>query len=272
MDSLKPEPKRLTLQNIPTLSFQMTEESVRHTPATCQTCKTPFSMREVFALDQWIGCGLCPACEDAAQAAIGARYLADAQAARLRRWQAMDMPFQDADSATDRALLPALQAKRVLDWPHSRTGLVIAGETGMGKSRTIVEMLRDRWVIDGIECSFIRFTQWRQQLDKSHRHGGEGVDRFVRPFIRVPILCIDDLGHGKFTENNLACFFELLDARTCKGLPTHFTTQHSKETLKAAFDSVNPKTSEAIIRRLSEFNRLVTFTPLLKRDVTPSNA
>lgn len=220
-------------------------------------------MREVFALDQWIGCGLCPECEQAEADAIRARKEAEARAFRLNRWAQQDFPFQTADCRTDRALLPAAQVKVVLEWPYSRTGLVIAGETGLGKSRTLVEMLRDRWVNDDIQCAFIRFTAWRQQLDKAHRHGGEGVDRFVRPFVKVPILAMDDLGHGKFTENNLACFFELLDARTAKGLPTHFTTQLSKESLKAAFDAVNPKTGEAIIRRLSEFQRLVTFTPRL---------
>jgi len=217
-------------------------------------------MREVFALDQWIGCGLCPECEQAEADAIRARKDREVRAMRLTRWHLKEFPFQAHDCRTDRALLPASQVQRVLDWPYSRTGLVIAGETGLGKTRTLIEMLRDRWVNDDIQCEFIRFTAWRQQLDKAHRHGGEGVDRFVRPFVKVPILAIDDLGHGKMNENNLACFFELLDARTSKGLPTHFTTQHSKESLKAAFDAVNPKTGEAIIRRMQEFSRLVVFS------------
>jgi len=139
-------------------------------------------------------------------------------------------------------------------------GLVITGDSGMGKTRTLVMLLKSLWIVGGVEVAFIRFTQWKIALDRAHRYGGEGVEKFVRPYAKVPVLALDDLGHGKMTENNLACFFELLDARTSKGLPTHFTTQHDKQSLTAAFSAVNPKTSEAIIRRLEEYQRLVTFT------------
>jgi len=98
------------------------------------------------------------------------------------------------------------------------------------------------------------------QLDKAHRYGGDGVEKIIRPLTKVPVLAIDDLGHGKSTENNLACFFDLLDARTSKSLPTHFTTQHDRGSLQHTFAQVNQTTTEAILRRMSDFCIHVPFT------------
>ncbi len=234
----------------------------RETPAICANmdCLQPYLMKESLVLEVWQwGSGICPACEQRELAAARIAKDHQMQAFRLGKWAGLEMPFQVNGQQTDRAKLPAANANAVLRWRYQPTGLVITGPTGMGKTRTLVELLKDTYIIFNHEVAFIRFTEWKLKLDRAHRYGGEGVERFVRPFERVPVLAMDDLGHGKFTENNLACFFELLDARTSNALPTHFTTQHTKETLKAAFDAVNPKTSEAIVRRMEDFSRLVAF-------------
>lgn len=202
--------------------------------------------------------GLCPACDqkrvDDSKAADAARE----RAHRAKHWWALDMPFPD----TDRARLPASRADFVLKWrpnPQFASGLVISGETGLGKTRTVIELLKDIYIETGHPFEFCRVTEWRLRLDKAHRYGGKGVADLVRPLCRTPLLVMDDFGHGKWTENSLASVFEILDARTSKGLPSILTTQKTKDQLSAQFSVVNADTSAAIIRRMSEFMRLVLF-------------
>jgi DNA replication protein DnaC len=239
-----------------------TEIPTRETPAVCANmdCLQAYMMRESFILDTWtFGSGICPACEQRELAA--ARIAKDIQMQSFRRskWAGMAMPFEADGQRTDRAKLPAANANAVLRWRYQPTGLVVTGETGLGKTRTLVEMLKETYIVWNHDVAFIRWTEFKMKVDRAHRYGGEGVDKVIRPYAKVAVLAIDDLAHGKFSDNNLACFFELLDSRTSNALPTHFTTQHSKESLRAALDKINPTTSDAIVRRMEDFNRLVEF-------------
>lgn len=204
--------------------------------------------------------GLCDGC-DAIRVAEALRERQERDRAhRTKHWPNLDMPFAD----TDRARLPASRTAFVLKWrpnPQFVTGLVISGDTGMGKTRTVVELLRDIYIESGTPFEFCRVTEWRLRLDKAHRYGGRGVADLVRPLCRAPLLVMDDLGHGKWNEATLASLFEIIDARTSRSLPSIFTTQHTKDSLRLAFEKVSPQTSAALIRRLEDFTRLVVFEP-----------
>jgi len=133
------------------------------------------------------------------------------------------------------------------------------GASGLGKTRTAIELIHDVFIESGCAFEFCRMTEWRLRLDKAHRYGGKGVADLVRPLCRTPFLVCDDLAHGKFTENSFSSLFEIIDCRTSRGLPTVFTTQFSKDEIQKRLSAVNVETTKAIFRRLEQFFRLVPF-------------
>lgn len=245
----------------------------RETPATCANahCAAPYQMVESFILDTWtFGCALCPKCERAEIEENAKRQRALIRHSRLIQWAGKDMPFND----TDVSRLPAAESATVLSWKWRAGGLIISGDTGMGKTRTVVELLRRLWIEEGRDFAYISWTRWKQQLDRAHRYGGNGVEQYVKPFYKQSVACFDDLGHGAMNENTLGCLFELLSHRASHGLPTIITTQHSGETLKAKMHKVSAQTCDAICRRMKESFEHVQFKDrqlLSMTSVTPSN-
>lgn len=199
---------------------------------------------------------VCPACVETRQKENEAKEALRLKANRLYLWREKQMPFDD--TVIDR--LPAANAPKVLAWQYRPTGLIISGMTGMGKTRTVVELLRRLWIDEGREFAFISWGRYKQQLDKAHRYGGSGVEKYVKPFYKVPVVCFDDLGHGALNENALGCLFDLIDNRVSRSLPVFITTQFDGATLGEKMAKVSPKTADALLRRLRENFQHVVFT------------
>lgn len=226
-------------------------------PATANVCPE-CGQTSVYSIWHYDGIPLptpCPDCAARLEIARDAAAKESEHQKRVHLWRNLEIPFQD----TDRDLLPAKNAPLVLSWAYSRGSLIVTGPTGMGKTRTMVELMHDLFVRDGFGCQFIGFTAWKQALDKAHRYGGDGVEKFVLPYRKVPVLFIDDVGHGRLNENNLSCLFELIDSRTSSRRVTLLTTQHDKESLRKAFNQVSEMTGEAMLRRMEQFFRHVAF-------------
>lgn len=220
---------------------------------TCP-CGTPFEENERFPT------GICMVCDETRVSERRAEVAAQERTLRANRWPDFQLPFGERALATNRSQLPCMRhSELVLRWRLTSIGLVLAGDTGYGKTRTLIELLKDLWIDHAVTFEFCRVTDWRIKLDRAHRYGGTGVAQLVRPLCRAQLLALDDFGHGKYTETSLAAIFEIIDYRTSHGLPTILTTQKSKDQLIADFAKVDEKTGDAIVRRMSEFFRLIQF-------------
>lgn len=220
----------------------------------CTECLAPFVENSSFPT------GLCLECDERR---ISVRRQEVQQIERQRRagrWPDFQLPFGERGLATDWLRLPCRRhSEQVMRWRPGPLGQVLMGDTGTGKTRTLIELLRELWINHAVTFEFIRVTDWRIRLDRAHRYGGNGVSQLVRPLCRAQLLALDDFGHGKFTETSLAAIFEIIDYRTSHGLPTLLTTQKSRPTLEADFAKVDPATGAAILRRMSEAFRVVAF-------------
>lgn len=173
--------------------------------------------------------------------------------AKQKRQETLLMVKPPAFALTDPLRLPKEQLKLSLNWanyPSSyNLNLILAGSTGVGKTRTAWEAITARYLGHGGRPEYI------------------GAESFTRRLFREPVLMdklsnsrlllLDDLGKEKTTATAESAIFELIRARMDNLLPTIYTTNFSPSTLVQRFQQV--ETGEAIARRLKESSHIVTY-------------
>lgn len=158
--------------------------------------------------------------------------------------------FRDFDP--DR-LKPA--ARQVLD-QGLRLGvprrLLVAGRTGAGKSYLSVGLAqsysegskRARWATGAQIKATLKPTDNQEQQERNRE--------LIRMCHRAEWLCIDDLGHGNWTNPYGELILELINAR--HALQTVITTQFpSAEWRRHITGECSPLTIDAIMRRLDDY-------------------
>lgn len=171
-----------------------------------------------------------------------------------------------AFAETDQARLPSLHLEEALKWAESKANkplnLLLAGNTGVGKTRIAWEALK------------ARFSGWGKNADGkiislnvSWRPVAIGAESFTRRLNKewdlmeklqwAKLLLLDDLGKERTTPTAESAIFELIRERMDNGLPTIYTTNFSPSTLVQRF--VQKETGEAISRRLDESSLKLVF-------------
>lgn len=176
--------------------------------------------REVFAPQ------LCDDCE---RIEFEARERAAAEGRRHERaivWNKLGMAFQTPETRTVLSKLPASRAKNVMAWRYNPKGPFCWGDTGLAKTRSIIELLRRLWIEEGIEFNFVQWAAWQGKLDQAPKFGAGMQSKEVTPLINVPFLVFDDCLKGRPNESIATAFFQVIDGRSSRGLPTGITTRY----------------------------------------------
>lgn len=112
---------------------------------------------------------------------------------------------------------------------EERTGLLVKGPVGTGKTHLAVAVIAELIARNGGQPIVVRYGMARQHLRRiwaTFREGAtEREEQVVRALARVPLLVIDDLGHeGAVSEGALGVLHEILTLRTDNFRPTIITT------------------------------------------------
>jgi len=79
-------------------------------------------------------------------------------------------------------------------------GLVLAGDTGVGKTHLVCGLLHYFTLELGIRCRFVDFFALTRRIRSTFDKGDEESQAsLMRPLVEVPILVIDELGKGRGT-------------------------------------------------------------------------
>ena len=160
---------------------------------------------------------------------------------------------------TDQDRLPGKQLAEALTWAANTTpqalNLLLAGNTGVGKTRIAWEALKRRFMNAGKNSRGEIIN-----LSINWKPTAIGAESFTRRINRewelmeklqwTKLLLLDDLGKERTTPTAESAIFELIRERMDNGLPTIYTTNFSPSTLVKRFTQV--ETGEAISRRLDE--------------------
>ena len=160
---------------------------------------------------------------------------------------------------TDPLRLPQPQLNQALAWKYARggRGLILTGETGRGKTRTIWLRLRKLIIDENFEPrNFTWFKDITFGQELGIRYRNNTAEEWLQGLTKVPLLFIDDIGKMKLTDRAESELFGLIDIRCENGKPTIFTTNEIGETMK---EMMTDGRGAPLVRRLREFCEQIKF-------------
>lgn len=145
--------------------------------------------------------------------------------------------------------------KRARDWARKcwkgdSRNLVLIGDSGEGKTESACALLAT--MAPHVRCRFATFGDILREVRATY--GADGTEAGVMgKWEGCAVLCLDDLGKERPTQDVLDKLFALIDHRYRRGRATIFTTQYkSPSELGARLMSQggDKETAEAIVRRV----------------------
>lgn len=194
----------------------------------------------------------CPRCEQAREKKWRAEQDKERFARLNAEWQQLCPPEM---RETDEARLPAAQLRRVLEWRPGPKGLLLFGETGMGKTRILWRLL-ERLHFEGLPVECVRAPELSRLIEEADTYS-RGLERLVNRFANAPILALDDLGKERRTGRVETTLFDIIDLRTINRRPVIATTNFIGAALAERYS--DKELGAALVRRLRDFCLPVSF-------------
>lgn len=145
--------------------------------------------------------------------------------------------------------------KRAQDWARKclqgdSRNLVFIGDSGEGKTEAACALLGA--MAPHVRCRFATFGDILREVRATY--GADGTEAGVMgKWESCAVLCLDDLGKERPTQDVLDKLFALIDHRYRRGRATIFTTQYRSPTdlgKRLMSQGGDAETAEAIVRRV----------------------
>jgi DNA replication protein DnaC len=161
---------------------------------------------------------------------------------------------------TDPARLHA-KVRESLDWTPSidKSGLLLHGTTGVGKSRAVWSIVNRIWMTGykrnlNLSFVFLAMRDLEAMIEKSfdeHNHG-----EVIKKLCTTPLLVIDDLGKERLTSRMATDLFSIIDERANNCRATIITTNFNGSALIDRFPGSDKETGIALVRRLKDYYKI----------------
>lgn len=147
----------------------------------------------------------------------------------------------------------------VLEWDYaSRKGLILVGDSGMGKTRCAWQLMKRLYVLEWI--NFMAITELQFSHEVATFGKSESLSSWIKNICECKVLFIDDLGKSVMTERVTSELFYVLEERTKHKRPTIITMQIEAGNLYQKFSSRSGKEiAEAILNRLKAHCEIINF-------------
>jgi DNA replication protein DnaC len=154
-------------------------------------------------------------------------------AARIpKRYEHCELSNFDFDGP-HHSLAPARLAacKFVEDYPLDKSGLLLIGTVGVGKTHLAVGIIRELVSGKGISCLFYDYRELLKQIQNSYNDSVKATELDVlRPVFETEVLVLDELGAVKPTEWVWDTVSLILNTRYNDNRTTIITTNFPDET------------------------------------------
>ena len=193
---------------------------------------------------------VCPLCEGTGWKAVGAggstndrrvtrcdcqlraRGKSLLSAARIpRRYERCELSNFEFDGP-HRSLAPARMAacRFVEEYPIEKTGLMLVGKAGRGKTHLAVGIAKALIREKGVECVFYDYAELLKEVQDSYNPSVETTELgLLRPVFETEVLVLDDLGSVRPTAWRWDTIRLILNTRYNKSLTTIITTNFADE-------------------------------------------
>ncbi len=177
-----------------------------------------------------------------------------------------DPHFEGADPSLEKALLDARNF--VLHYPLEKTGLLLIGSVGLGKTHLAVGIAK-KLVGKGIACLFCDYRELLKEIQNSYNPTVQTTELDVlRPVFEAEVLVLDELGAIKPTEWVGDTVSLILNSRYNDKLTTIITTNfENRPSAKAEGvdgakrsgrdDTLGDRIGDRMLSRLHEMCRII---------------
>lgn len=163
----------------------------------------------------------------------------------------------------------SISVEQIIDWDYNPKGLLLYGESGAGKSRTLfklIERIVEKDIIrlySDLENNIKIFEggSMKSEFEVSYKQF-KSATPFISRCSSVKYLIIDDFAKEKFSDAYESALFQIIDKRTSRRKPTILTTNYVGESLKQKM--VDLTNYNPLIRRLREFNTIIQIKPKME--------
>ncbi len=151
-------------------------------------------------------------------------------------------------------------------YPLDKTGLLLIGPSGVGKTHLAVAMLRHLILNKTIPCLFCDYRDLLKQIQHSYNPSVQTTElELLRPVFQTEVLVLDDLGAVKPTEWVWDTVSVILNTRYNENRTTIITTNFQDGPAAAVAgprgatreETLGDRIGERMRSRLSEMCRLV---------------
>ncbi len=145
-------------------------------------------------------------------------------------------------------LAPARMAacRFVEEYPLKKTGLLLVGTAGAGKTHLAVGIAKALIREKGIECVFYDYADLLKQIQDSFNASVQTTELgLLRPVFETEVLVLDDLGSVKPTEWRWDTIRLIINTRYNDSRTTIITTNFADEPASGVVDPEAPRRSES---------------------------
>ena len=136
--------------------------------------------------------------------------------------------------------------KFVEEYPVDKTGLLLIGTIGVGKTHLAVGIIKELILSKGIACLFYDYRELLKQIQNSYNDTVKTTELDVlRPVFETEVLALDELGAVKPTDWVWDTVSLILNTRYNDNRTTIITTNYPNLAERQRLGNVSSRSSEA---------------------------
>lgn len=163
--------------------------------------------------------------------------------------------YRDTDA--DRLPCSRENVNRVMQWNYGPCGLLLHGETDLGKTRLAFLLLKTMHFTDRKKIIAISSIKFGLDVSSAFTDSSSKAKDMLEKMATVDLLFLDDVGKARLTERVEEAFFHVIEERCSHLLPIIATTNMTGATIGQA---MSEDRSAPFVRRLRKFNDCIRIT------------
>jgi DNA replication protein DnaC len=149
----------------------------------------------------------------------------------------------------------------VEEYPVEKTGLLLAGDSGVGKTHLAIGIAKALIREKSIECVFYDYAELLKQIQESYNPDVQTTELgLLRPVFETEVLVLDDLGSVRPTEWRWDTIRLILNSRYNERRTTIITTNFADEPASKAsarHETLGARITDRMLDRLHEMCRTI---------------